>query len=345
MISERQRNGVYASALVHQHLTALPTRIPHGTRARPVRSRDTVVAAATAIKLAIAARWGVFEGGAVEVLDQLRLAGFLPLLRTPCQLTAGMALSMLARLSPLVEVVRRGLYRIHAVKPAAIPDHILRTLANESFDDASGPADSENSASHPSGNDASVSPPPPCSLTAVRASSSSSRAGSSPSTGPACASGDEQLRLAFDSPGAAATSSSTPAEAADPRPRRTPARAPLEGVGPLTEKAWRRAVPLRPQLQRAAQLALDHLTAKGVRGTATTIAFWLAGHEDRASWRTRSSLARALKSLERRGLLLTDGDLWRVVPFAVEPILDLFDRWIGARPRVARRIAHVEAHA
>lgn len=307
------------------HLAELPSRIPRGTRQAPVRSADTIRAAGEAIARAIRGGWGIHEGGAVELLDRLRSAGFLLLLRTPCPQTAGMAMAALARLTPLVEEIRRGRYTIHAGRPADLEPRILKQLERGLRDVASRSTPVDETLSYVGRIDASASGADPGSQTALHPGNRERARGDTSS--PRWLSDGEQLGLALVFPGAVARSSSDPADPAGARPARSPARSALEPkvTRQWTRLAWIEAVPLRPQLQRAARLALGHLSEIGLAGTAGTVALQLASHEDRLTARSRASLARALCSLRDRGLLIEEGGRWRLPEFVAHPILELFE--------------------
>jgi len=323
--AERQRLGVIASKAVHRHLEELPDRIPRGTRAAPIRGGLTTIETARGIGHAVAGRWGTHEGTAAALIAELAAAGYLArLVRPPCQLTAGATMAMLSRLSPLVEQIAHGRYRIHACRPDCLPDRILKTLIQPRSGDASDGAVAGGSLLCVAGSDASADPAPTDPLTARIAGNRERAWGHSPS-GPSSASDGEQLWLPSVHPGAVAGSTSAPAGRAGARPRRPPASAPVKPLGPFTRSGWARAVPMHKHQQRAAALACRHLPESGISGTAAAVAAWLAGFEDQASSRTRASLARALVSLAARGLLVVDAGVWRLPRFVPNPVLELFD--------------------
>jgi hypothetical protein len=297
----RQAAGVYASSAVHHHLRAAD--FPRGTRGAPVRGCNVADATLDALGRAVDGRWGTRDGTALQLLEALLRAGYLRWPGLPSKLSAGAALATLSRSCKLVERIGHGRYRIHACRPADLPEWILKDLLQQRWPAASAAADSGDSAGLQGHFDASDPDPK---LSAVHAGNRE-RAGGVPPSSPLSASGGEAHGLASGCPGAVAGSSSAPAERARSRPATSPARAPLEPLG-----AWRGSIPNRPQLRRAADLAAEFLTGPGVLGSPAIVAGWLAQREDRASARSRSALARALQSLIRRGVLADDGDRIRL---------------------------------
>ncbi len=322
---ERQRLGVYITKAVHEHLRRLPSQIPVGTTDRPVRGGWTAAETIAAVDRAITGGWGVHEGTAVGLLDELRRRGWLLLLATPRPLTAGATHSMLAKLTPLVERVSHGRYRIHAGRPSDLSPRILETLVEALPGDASAAPDGGDCAVDGQQRDASAYAATAAPLSGLE-TPCRERARGDLQEGPSSASDGEQLWLEHDYMGAAAGSIFAPAEGDEARPATPPARATIErGASSWTRSGWMQAVPLRPQLQRAAALALAHLTADGIEGTASSVAAILSGYEVKATARSRASLARALQALSRRGLLLVTGGRWTVPAFTVNPALELFD--------------------
>lgn len=298
----------------------LPDKLPRGTRAKPHRGGLTAESLARGLGLAIDARWGTHDVTALELFAVFRQHGWLDrLVREPSKITAGAAVATLARISPLLERISHGIYRVHACRPDCLPPAILETLLERRFGDASVGADSGETLSCAAGFDASASAPPLHQLSAPDVGNRERAWG-----GPTKSSG-EQLWLAFEDLGAVACSSSAPAETAGARPHSSPARAALEPGASFTRSGWMQAIPLRKHLQRAAALALRYFDDAGERGTAAVIAAWLAGFEGTASSRSRASLARALTSLAKRGLLVVEGDVWRVPTFVEHPELKLFE--------------------
>lgn len=152
------------------------------------------------------------------------------------------------------------------------------------------------------------------------------------SSSPSSASVGDEHGPAPECPGAAASSSSAPAESAGACPGALPARAPLEPLV-LSRSGWMSLVPFGSQIQRAAALACRYLDGNGAGGTATIVAGWLAGHErGQATSRTRASLARALRALIRRGLLIESDGRIRMPDLHEPQVLELFD--IAPKPQV-----------
>lgn len=328
----RQRMGVYASNAVHTHLGQLHTQLPKGTEHQPRRGRATAILVAPAISAAIKAGWGTHEAGAVALLTMLIARGFLPgLVRAPSKLTAGSAMALLARFSPLIEQVSHGRYRIHACRPDCLPPAILESLLRGQQDDApSADPDAETLADgqqidSPPQDETSIEPADSADPLSVLIGRNRERARGDLQEDPSSASDGEQLWLEPDYPGAAAGSIFDPAEEAPASPTTPPARPKIKPLVPWTRSGWVQAVPPGRHVQRAAVLALEHLVGDGRRGTAATLAAGLAGYEERTSARHRAALARALETLRRRGLLVVTGDCWRVPEFALHPALELFD--------------------
>ncbi len=325
VIDERQRHGALATRAVLDYLDFLPTLLPRGTRAAPVRAGATMHALAGAIVRAVRAGWGRHEGGAVELADALRRAGHLLLVRTPSPQIAGMAMAELARICPLIEEIRRGRYRIHAGRASDLPDSILGSLLKTRPGDAFGPADCEKNADLQAGIDASADPADQSSQSAATVGNRE-RARGDLQEGPSRSSSGDQLGLALVYPGAVACSSSAPAVQAGARPRRSPARAPAEREGsPVwTRIAWVQAVPLRPHLQRVALFALARF-GEGRAGSLAEVAAWIAAEDPHAGSRLRAATRRALASLRDRGLVIERDGSWHLPEFVPHPALELFD--------------------
>lgn len=345
VVAERARLGTSLSGLVLDHVSGLQKRVPQGKDGQVVRGGDTARDAACGFETATRRNWGVHEGTGPALLRKMHKRGYLRDLPGPK--VCGQAMAMLARLSPLIQVVKRGVYRIHAGDPRWLPAEVVQALKEQRSGDATAadeleqtPADavqidaladraSAGLASSMTPNFAEKVPPQPTADGSVDRSTLRACGASEPAPAPAVA-----------------CSSYAPAERAGARPATPPARAPRERRGLPSRSDWLRAVPKRRNMIRAAMLALAHLSGEGRRGSAAIVAAGLAGHEPRATGRSRASLARALEALRQRGLLVVTDDLWRVAEFVAPAALranDLLN--VGdARPISAAQAAQIRRY-
>ena len=350
----RLNDGSTAVRAVNDHIRGLANRVEKGTAARPVRGGNTARAAACAFGQAISASWGVREMPGPAVIEAWRQRGWIDKATPFSPLAARKAMAQLAKITPLVEAIGGGWYRIHAGRPSSLPARILQVLTDVREADEADLARLPELAFWMGDGVASAdSADQPERSVLIHPSSERARGDSAyldseqEQEGFWQASDGEQLWLESDFMGAVAGSMSDPAEMAEARPDTLPARPEIElEVWSGTLSDWGRAVPMWPQLQRAARLALAHLSPEGFIGTATELAATLAGFDERtrASCRSRAQLVRGLESLRRRGLLLVTGGCWRLPVFRENPDLVLFnvDTPPDPRPASAAQIAALE---
>lgn len=333
--ARRLNDGSTATRAVNDHIRGLANRVEKGTAARPVRGGNTARATAAAFGQAISAGWGVREMPGPAIIEAWRQRGWIDKPAPFSNLAARKAMVQLAKITPLAEDIGGGWYRIHAGRPSCLPPRILHALADVREADEADLArlpdlafwmsDGVASAVGADGPERSVLIDP----SSERARGDSAFVGVKHQQEEFWQSSDgEQLWLESDFMGAVAGSMSDPAETAEARPDTPPARPEIElEVWSGTISDWGRAVPMWPQLQRAARLLLAHLSPEGFLGTTTELAATLAGFDERvrATCRSRAQLVRALESLRRRGLLLVTGGCWRLPVFRKNPDLALLD--------------------
>jgi hypothetical protein len=349
----RAANGSLATSATLDHIASITTRIPKGTRGRPVLGGDVLRALVPGLELAIRRRLGIREGTALELLTMLWLAGLIVLPGPPNRKSAGPAMARLAELTPLVQVIVRGRYRLYAGDPAFHPEWLADAVLLANARDAS----ASKAAADAQQIDASAFGAPEISTLVLGSDLLKERARGGTSQDPSSASDGEEHGLASGRPGAVSGSSSAPAERAGARPATPPARAPLEPLA-LTRSAWMALVPLRVQQQRAAALGLRYLEGAGMRGTVAAVAARLAQAEGGATSRSRASLTRAMLGQVRMGLLLEIDGWIRLPVFADEPVLEMLDipaipdprrpsvdltAWLGEQGVDARALSHAEA--
>lgn len=137
VIRERAANGSATTGMVLDHVDALPDRVPRGRAGAVARGAGIARVVAHGLVHGIRAlgpsgnRWGVHEGRAEDLLRKMFKFGLLRLLAAaPSADAAGKALMILSRLTPLVQVVKRGVYRIFAGDPGSLPAEIRRQLTH-----------------------------------------------------------------------------------------------------------------------------------------------------------------------------------------------------------------------
>jgi len=341
----RLKDGSTAVRAVNDHIRGLANRVKKGTAARPVRGGNTARLAAAAFGQAISAGWGTRELPGPAIIEAWRQRGWIDKPVPFSNLAARKAMAQLAKISPLAEDIGGGWYRIHAGRPSCLPPRILNALTDVREADEADLARLPDLAFWMSDGDASaVGADGPERSVLIDPSSERARGDSAllelqqEQEGFWQASDGEQLWLESDFMDAVAGSMSDPAEVVEACPNTPPARPEIElEVWSGTISDWGRAVPMWPQLQRAARLLLAHLSPEGFLGTATELAATLAGFDERtrATCRSRAQLVRALESLRRRGLLLVTGGCWRLPVFRENPTLVMFDLDVPPDPRPA----------
>lgn len=117
--------------VVSHHL--LHVRVPAGSVERSVRGGDVAKVVLNAMSLAARAGWGLLEGNALGLLCGLQGVGVMHP-RTSFKSVAGAALTLLSTLTPLVEVVGHGRYRLHCEAPRYWTPEIKAALASERAD-------------------------------------------------------------------------------------------------------------------------------------------------------------------------------------------------------------------
>lgn len=327
-----------ATARIHRHLSALVQTFPRGTHAAPVRGAETARQIAWALSRALQARADDMEGSAVQLCRSLRERGWLALPRDPAPLTAGSALALLARLTPLVVQIAHGRYRLRVLPTVSVLDDLAAADACERDGDLD--VRSRRDADPQGRSDASAVAAPPQPLSALSDTHKErGRAGSSPR--------DDVRWIADDRRGlrAASMDRSAPAASAphDPRLRPPRKRVGLAKAKVFSPSAWMQALTEWKHLRRAGLLCLQLLPDEGWIGDARGLAGWLARRSDGIGRRERDGLARGLQALARRGCLVVDGGTWRLPTFqpheAVEA-LDVLAAPSAERPslRMARRL-------
>lgn len=326
---KRAQIRAYRSAVLHNHLRALAVAIPHGTRSSAIRGADTARLIASALAAAVAARARDIEGTAVELCDELLRRGWLALPRCPAPLTAGAAWAMLARLSPLVVTIRRGRYRLllQAHRPDQVAADFLAALERRQHPadfeqaDATAAAGPAGEPEIQAGSDASAAPALPSSLSALpRAEEERARAEITAET-PSARCGDAGPG-STDELGATPGSSAPAAFALRFAPGRAASGSTSGWSG--TRSSWLGSIPRHKHLLRAGQIAL-RLSPEGNRGSAAEIVERLARGTVWGSRRDRAALVRGFLALHRRGLVVLDGDRWRLPEFEQHPALVVLD--------------------
>lgn len=135
----RAAAGTRATSATLDHVACLTTRLPTGTRARPVLGGNVLRALVSGLDLAIRRRFGTREGTALGLLTMLWEAGLVVLPGPPNRKSAGPAMARLAELTPLLQVIVRGRYRLYAGDPAFHPEWLANAITCSLMRDASAP--------------------------------------------------------------------------------------------------------------------------------------------------------------------------------------------------------------
>jgi len=345
-------------AAVMDHIAALVGRVKQGRVGAIARGGNTGRAGAAGIGLACRDRWGVHVGRGVDLLREMWRRGYLPTLTAaPNEDTAGRAMVLLAKKTPLVQIVRRGLYRVYACDPAFLPAAVVAAIVDAAQGDDADADDPEPPIETPENQadfDATVEVdcwPWPDELV----SSGSSAPGSVSEKVPFCEEidGTEQcssLRARgvnyggdplahrdlegpaadpdateLKQPGGLGCAPSGPAETAQPSPD---AAAASPAVAPMTKSAWLQAIPQHPRQQQAAQLASSPVPDLAGRSPSATMRARMEGQQvstgqgQRVRSRDVAAVTRAAAALHRLGLL--DPQL-RPPPTVVHPALAAFE--------------------
>ena len=321
------------------HIDALVGRIDQGRAGAIVRGADTARIAVAGLALAIRRHWGTHEGRAVDLLRKMWRLGYLPTLTAPPnEDTAGRAMMLLAKRTPLVQILRRGLYRIYACDPSFLPAEIAGALVDVPLDAASlidpapevpmeavtddasaeidcwpWPDDLVSSATPASPED--LEKVPFCEVMDGSGQRSALRVlgvihamdPQAPSDIEYSAAEGQTFELA-DPPGLGCASPAA-AEPADPRPV-VPAAATVDA--PLTASAWLQAVPGHARIRQAAALVQAYppdregRTALEVAKDLLSLRDSTEGQGRQAGHREVAAVQRGLLGLQRRGLVDPD---------------------------------------
>lgn len=350
---ERAAVGSLRSGLILDHVAALAGGVKPGRVGAVVRGGDTARVAGAGIGLAARDRWGVHEGRAVDLLRKMwRLGYLLGLKAAPNEDTAGRALVLLAKITPLVQIVRRGWYRIYACDPAFLPAEVAGAIINLPLDAASPseatteaddlqagsaatdevdcwpwPDDLVSSGSPVTpeldGNlatDAEMDGPGQRSALRVRGVT---RDRSAPASGDIEDPAADHHPIEREHPGGLGCALSGPAEEAQPESTQEAAS---PAMAPMTFSAWLQAIPAHLRQRQASRLALSPVLDCEGRSASATIRARL---QQRVSTRsTRQVGSREVAAITRgalalRRLELLDAHL-RPPAFVVHPALAAF---------------------
>lgn len=336
------------------HIATLGGCVKRGRAGAVVRGGDTARAAGAGVGLAIRNHWGTHEGRAVDLLRKMWRLGYLPTLTAPPnEDTAGRALMLLAKETPLVQIVRRGLYRIHACDPSFLPVEIVDAIVDMPLDAAQSSDPTPEVLSFQADFDATgevdcwpwpdglvssgslVSPDesekvPFCAETDGAGQRSALRVLGVNSDGDPPAHRDLEGPAADPDatepgqPGGLGCAPSGPAETAQLIPN---AAAASPVVAPMTQSAWLQVIPRHPRQQQAARLASSPVPDLAGRSASATMRARMeqwgsTGRGQRVRSRDVAAATRAALALQGRGLL--DAQL-RPPPTVVHPALVAFE--------------------
>lgn len=315
------RRASWIRSRVHGHLKTILRALPRGRVGAPVRGRAAATTFVGGIGEAYTRRLADPEGSAVELFTWLASHGLLDG-RVPQRVAAEHALRLLVSLTPLVVRLSAGRYRVllRAYRDDEIHDDRLAELvrlqtvtAVRLASQCKGPVQEPRcEAREPVYASASVP-----SAAAAEPIFDALRHPEFPAKSPVCAS--ESAKSPDSSRARAASQTKSSALPVCPPSSRS-----------FSRSAWRHAAERgrHRHVRSLAGLALRHLPHVRGSGTPAEVAERLAWREGRrVSGRERYRLGRALLALERRGLLVYEGDTWRLPDLAGE---------VQARPRTRR---------
>lgn len=350
---ERAAVGSLRSGLILDHVATLTGDVKPGRAGAVTRGGNTARAAGAGIGLAIRDHWGVHEGRAVDLLRKMWRLGYLPGLKAPPnEDTAGRALVLLAKITPLVQIVRRGWYRIYACDPASLPAEVAGAIVNLPLDAASPPeatpeADDlqgESAATDevdcwpwPDDLVSSASPVTPeiagtlavddemdgCGQRSALRVRGVSRDRSAPASGDFEDPAADHHPIEREHPGGLGCALSGPAEEAQPE-RTQEAASPA--MAPMTFSAWLQAIPAHLRQQQASRLALSPVPDCEGRSASATIRVRLqqrvsTGSTRQVGSREVAAITRGSIALQRAKLL---DERHRPPRFIVHPALAAF---------------------
>lgn len=314
------RRASWVRSRVHTHLGAVKKALPRGRVGAPVRGRQVAVIVLDALADAYRKRLADPEGSPLELLEWLSAHGVLDA-KLPQRVAAEHALRLLADRTPLVVRTGRGRYRvllrayrddeIHADRLAELQR--LQTVADVAlFCQRQSPSESPRCEPREPVFEAGGDPGAP---DAVSVSDAPLIVDFSPETGPVLVCEAEQL----DPSRARAAIQHQDVVRPVVRP---------SGHGRFSRSSWLQVASRgkHRHVRSLAELVLRHLPHVRTSGTPAEVVERLAQRDGRRlSSREKYRLARALLTLERRGLLVYRGDSWQLPEFERHRDLRRFD--------------------
>lgn len=349
VIRERVANGSRRCGKVLDHVAALVGLVKQGRAGAVVRGGHTARHAGAGVGLAIRGQWGIHEGRGVDLLRVMHRLGYLPTMAAaPNEDTAGRAMMLLAEKTPLVQVVRRGWYRIYACDPSFMPAEIVDAIVDmppEAASRSASPVETPKNQADSAATDGVDCWPWPDELVSSGSPASPEDLEKVPFCGDLCDTGQRSaLRVHGDptvadptapecledpaadtgatehaQPGGLGCAPSCPADAASP------------AVALLTHSGWLQALPKHQRQRQAVLLAFSPVADREGLSECATIRARLEQRVStergrRVSSREVAAITRGALALRLRGLL--DEHL-RPPEFAVHPTLAAF----GIRPQ------------
>jgi hypothetical protein len=292
------------------HLDAVPDALPCGKTGAPVRGRWIAELVAAALAKAYRRRLLDPEGSALELLEWMKTHRVLNA-SLPQRVAAEHALRLLSEHTPLVVRTGRGRYRVllQAYRDDEIhADRLAELRRLQTADDIRLWRQCKTAPEAPRCD--SREP-------VFEVSGDPGAAGASSFFGPTVhqtadiETASEPIQEPICEPPSTRVRAASPPQDVVPRVRPS-------GNGPLSRSAWlqRASRGKHRHVRTLAGLVLRHLPHVRTSGTPAEVVERLARREGRGlSSRERYRLARALLTLQDRGLLVYEGDTWRLPEF------------------------------